>query len=316
MNEMTVMEEITGILPKRIRTAFSYIVNVQGVSEIRLRTNCPVYFLLNGQEKMLGEKGQAARREEEAVRVREGEIRECLDYISRFSLYAYGEEMKNGFLTIPGGHRIGLCGSAVAKDSEIQIVKHISSLNIRIAHSVPGCGHSLLPYLIEKDNLCSTLLFSPPGAGKTTFLRDLIRLLSDGEGCRGRNVGVVDSRSELAACYQGIPQHKIGQRTDVLDGSPRGAGVELLLRTMAPEVIAVDEIGNERDKDALLSCMNCGCSLLATAHGGSREELLNRPFFKELSRYRVFKRYVLIERKENIRRTVIWDETGHLLKEG
>ena len=316
MINVELREEITGILPKRIRKAFLEISGFSGISEIRLRTNCPVYLFRKGKEQMLRPDGTAAKSEKEAIWIMEGEIRECLDYISRFSLYAYEEELKSGFLTLPGGHRIGICGSTVTKEGRIQVVKHISSLNIRVAHSIQGCGKAVLPWLMEGDKLCSTLLFSEPGAGKTTMLRDLIRLLSDGEGVRGRTVGVVDTRSELAACYKGIPQHSVGKRTDVLDAGPRGAGMELLLRTMAPEVIAADEIGNEQDKEAVLSCMNCGCAILATAHGGSREELFARPFFGEMARYGVFERYVLLKGKGAGRETAIWDGKGKQLKEG
>ena len=184
-------------------------------------------------------------------------------------------------------------GKAVVEQGQLKLLKHIGFLNIRVAHEVKGCASRLLPHLYINGQWGHTLLFSPPGCGKTTMLRDLIRLLSDGNAfCAGKKIGVVDERSELAACYMGNPQNDIGIRTDVLDCCPKSQGILLLLRSMSPQLIAVDEIGTKEDISTLRYAIGCGVKLLMTAHAGSFEELAERPYFKQWIEERVIERYV------------------------
>ena len=163
-----------------------------------------------------------------------------MEYISSYSMYAYIEQLKQGFLTIRGGHRVGICGTVVMDHDKVKTIRHISGLNIRIAHEVKGCADTLYSLCTRMGKLIPTLIISPPGCGKTTLLRDMIRKISD----EGQTVGVVDERSEIGACYQGVAQNDLGIQTDIMDACEKGQGMNMLIRSMAPDVIAVDEIGS------------------------------------------------------------------------
>lgn len=294
--------ELAKIFPARLRDKLSRIDFIQeGYTELRFRCNGPVILLKGREEFFLHSNGGVQKSTEGVYCISVNEIREMMEYISNYSSYAYEDELRQGFLTIQGGHRVGVCGKVVLSEGKIKTIRNISFLNIRLAREKKGCADRVLPYLFEGDRLCHTLIVSPPGCGKTTLLRDLIRQISNGSTgkeaekpseearklekkpwLRGRKVGVIDERSELAACYYGIPQNDLGLRTDVLDGCPKVLGIELLLRSMSPEVIAVDELGGERDIELIKRSIYCGCTILATAHGeknGIPADLFERYIF-------------------------------------
>ena len=210
--------------------------------------------------------------------VRSMDLSLVLEIATQASAHTALERVRNGFFTVRGGHRIGICGSGVVRDGEV------------------------LDRLWSGGVLQSTLLLSPPGGGKTTLLRDLIRAVSDGEGGPALRVGVADERGELAAMYQGEPQFSIGRQTDVLDGCPKGPALLMLLRGMNPQVLAADEITAPEDAAALEMAANCGVSLLCTAHAGSLEELKARPLYRRLLDEGLFRRLVIIERAGRERR--------------
>ncbi len=306
------------IFSRRLRKLLSGLPVDDGrLQEIRLRVHAPILLRFQDGERSVSEEGRLISSVAEGYRVTPGDLKETLDYLSGYSLYAYEEELRQGFLTIQGGHRIGLAGKAVVEAGALRGMKYITFMNVRLAREIRGCADGLLPFVYEKGKLCHTLILSPPGAGKTTLLRDLIRQISDGNGQHpGMTVGVVDERSEIGACYQGIPQNDLGIRTDVLDGSPKAQGMLMLIRTMSPETVAVDEIGGRADVEALEYSMNCGCKILATVHGSSMEELKKKAAFERILRERWFERYIILRgrRSPGMVKTVC-DEAGRILYE-
>lgn len=277
------------------------------IQEIRLRVNRPVTVFIKGMEYYISCDGQVTKDQRNGVRMGERDMEDIVNHICHSSLYAYEEELKRGYITIKGGHRVGISGQVVlGTDHEIRTIKNISFVNIRIAHEVIGVGYNYLPYLYEKDRVHNTLIISPPGYGKTTLLRDIIRIISDGNSfSKGKNCMVIDERSELAGSYNGIPQLDVGNRTDVMDSCPKAIGMMMAIRSMAPQVMAVDELGTEEDIKALFSVVRSGCSILATMHGDSLDSLCNKNFLKEVMDEKVFSRYIVIKnRKHEIE---VWD---------
>ena len=260
--------EITEYLPVDFRTQME-AETLCGAEEIRLRVGQPLEILY------------ADEKEKEIGLLTEAHMREVLNYLSGYSVYALEEELRQGYFTLEGGHRIGVSGRASYEkhgtSSSMKLLSCISGLNIRLAHEKKGCASVLIPWLYCGENVYHTFFFAPPGVGKTTYLRDCIRLLSKGNHLRaGKKVGVVDERSEIAACYRGIPQNDLGPRTDVLDNCPKEHGIHMLLRSMSPQIIAVDELGLPEDFAAVADCARCGVSILGTIHAGSVLEVLHR----------------------------------------
>lgn len=270
------------------------------LEEIRLRVNRPLLLLGNHKEVFLDSKGRAVL-PEQGYRVSQEDIFQALERMTQSSLYAAEEEMKQGFITLPGGHRVGLTGEAIMKNGEIQTLKHISALNIRLAKAIQGKAELILPKLLTKEgSLHHTLILSPPRAGKTTLLRDLIRTLSDGNptfDLKGQTVGVVDERRELAGMWQGVPAYNLGCRTDILDGCPKRMGISMLIRSMAPQVVAMDELGHPEDVEAVLDALRTGVKILSTAHASNLEEALRRPTLKDLFEIGVFEKVVVLSRR-------------------
>lgn len=278
--------------------------------EIRLRVGRPLFLTYDGGECFLRKRGM------EPYIVTREDLKETLEYVTGYSLYAYEEEIKQGFISVQGGHRVGVTGKVILDCGQIRGMKYISCINVRIAHEIKGCADDLMPFIQTKDWVAHTLIVSPPRCGKTTLLRDMIRQLSNGrEGIDGLTVGVVDERCELAGCYQGVPQNDLGMRTDVLDGCPKAEGMQMLVRSMSPAVVAVDELGKEEDFKAVESVIHCGCKLIATAHGNSLEDVLSQPFFQKLMKEKVFERYIFLGKRERAGIVEgIFDGDGHLCK--
>lgn len=284
-------KQIRNILPIQMRKIIeTYKDEFKHLQEIRMRINRVPILLNNGEECKIEKLSQYI--------VDKRDIRETLEYISQYSLYAYEQELSQGYITIQGGHRIGVAGKGIIEGGQIKNLKYISSLNIRIAHEVMGCANSIIPYIAVQGKLCHTLIISPPRCGKTTILRDIIRMASDGNAwLKGGNVGVVDERSEIGGCYQGVPQNDLGKRTDILDACPKVEGMMMLVRSMSPEVIAIDEIGKREEVECLEYMIHCGCTILGTVHGATVEEIRNKPALGGLVEKKVFQRYVVLTNK-------------------
>jgi len=280
---------------------------ISKIQEIRLRVNRPVTIFSEGMEYYISGDGQVTGKQKNGMRIGEKDMEDIVNHICHSSLYAYEEEIRRGYITIKGGHRVGISGQVVlSTNHEIRTIKNISFINIRIAHEVIGVGHDFLPYLYEKGRVHNTLIISPPGFGKTTLLRDIIRNISDGNSfAKGKNCVVIDERSELAGSYNGIPQLDVGERTDVMDSCPKAIGMMMAIRSMAPQVMAVDELGTTEDIQALFSVIRSGCSILATMHGDSLSSLCNKNFLREVMDEKVFSRYIVI--KNRYHETEVWD---------
>lgn len=293
-------DEIIRIFAKEIRRILEQSdADFNEVQEIRLRAEAPLLLICRDREYGVTPAGILKEEIRGVHMVTREEIRETMEYISRYSLYAFEEELRRGFITVQGGHRVGLAGKTVAEDENIRTMKYISFINVRLSHQVLGCGDSVMPYIWEDGQVLHSLIISPPGCGKTTLLRDLIRQLSTGSrGRRGVTVGVVDERSELGACYQGVPQNDLGIRTDVLDCCPKAKGMMMLIRTMSPQVIAVDEAGSRQDLEAMEYVMSCGCKLMATVHGSDLEDLRRKPVLQDMIQRKMFERYIVLGRRD------------------
>lgn len=287
-------------------------VDFEKLQEIRLRVGRPLLITWDGREYFVRSTGEITLKQEEGFQVERKELLETLEYMANYSLYAFEDEVRQGYLTIQGGHRIGIAGKIITEGDHIRCVKHISFLNIRLSHQVKGCADGVLPHLISQGEVCHTLIISPPRCGKTTMLRDLVRQISNGTPYfPGSTVGVVDERSEIGGSYLGIPQNDLGIRTDVLDCCPKAEGMMMLIRSMSPGVIAVDEIGDYRDIRAIESVIHCGCKLLATVHGSSVEDVKRKPLLQKLVMERVFERYVILQNQKQVGQVkAIFDDRG------
>lgn len=250
----------------------------QGLEEIRLRAGKPILLKYHGYESFVDLNGELTMDRGISRCISVEEIEEIVLHNCEYSLYSKADEIRQGFITTEGGHRIGLSGEVILDEEEkIKNLKEITFLNIRIAHEIQGAADVILPNLYEKGELLNCLILAPPGNGKTTILRDLIRQISNGnEFAPGLTVGVVDERSELSGSYRGVPSIDLGLRTDVLAGCKKALGILYLIRTMAPKVIALDELGGAEDFEAVQVGRNCGCKVIATIHGNSLKQLAGR----------------------------------------
>ena len=277
--------------------------------EIRLRVARPLFLTYDGGECFLRQK------DTEPYLVTREDLKETLEYISGYSLYAYEDEIRQGYISVQGGHRVGVTGKVILNGDRIKGMKYISCINVRLSHQLPGCADAVMPYIQRQNHIAHTLIISPPRGGKTTLLRDVIRQLSNGrEGISGVTVGVVDERSELAGSWQGIPQNDLGIRTDILDCCPKAEGMMMLIRSMSPEVVAVDELGDYEDIHAIESVIHCGCKLFATVHGSSIEDIKRKPLMQRLVQEKIFERYIILHNKDKAGKVkAVFDERGTCL---
>jgi stage III sporulation protein AA len=285
-----IVDEVLPCLPPGLRGAIAGLPKEQldRVHEIRLRTWRPV-MLMAGDDEIHPSPPYVFTDDDALI---------TLQLIACGSLYAFEDDLRQGYITIRGGHRVGLVGRVVLFDGGVSTLRDISGFCIRVAHEVLGAADNVMKYLVKPPRrLYHTLIISPPRCGKTTLLRDVARQASDGVpslNFQGVRVGIADERSEIAACYRGVPQTTCGIRTDVLDACPKAEGMIMLIRSMSPDVVITDEIGREEDALAIREVMCAGVSLVATAHGGSLEEVARRPALKCLFEGDMFERAVIL----------------------
>ncbi|WP_371370774.1 stage III sporulation protein AA [Sporomusa aerivorans] len=268
------------------------------IAEIRIRANQPFLLVLATKDLAVSQPDRA-NGGEAIYRCTAEDVTQTFQLICKNSVYAFEEEVRQGYLTINGGHRVGLAGQATTFDGKVKTIKHISSINIRLARAISGCADQIMPFIMNENgrSIYNTLVISSPRCGKTTILRDLVRQLSTGNpllGNPGIQIGVVDERSEIAACQNGIPSIDLGPRVDVLDACPKASGMLMLIRSMSPAVVATDELGREEDAAAVREAIHAGVSVIATAHSRTICQLRERPYIGELVKHNYFDRYVLL----------------------
>ncbi len=279
-------EAVVNCLPQELANRLDTIGAADGerIEELRLRNGYPMTALIAGEERALG--GRA---------VCEDDLRELLERASQASAHTVLDQIKNGYVTIKGGHRIGLCGTVSCQNGNPSTLRYLYSAAVRVARSVAGQASALISQLTVNGQFVDTLILGPPGSGKTTLLRELIGALSNGEGAGPYRVAVADERGEIAALYHGVPQFAVGKQTDILDGCSKAVAIPILLRGMNPQVLAVDEVTHPADAAAIMEAVGCGTTLVATAHGNDVRDLERRPVYRQMLAERIFQRAVILQ---------------------
>lgn len=283
--------EILSILPQNLQTIIMKTPRMDKMQEIRVKINRPVILNIENKEFIINYNATVE------------DLKTIVQRTSNYSLYAFEEEIKQGFITIKGGHRVGICGKCIMEDNKIKTIRNIASINIRVSREVIGCSDKIMPFLVNKGDVLNTIIISPPKCGKTTILRDMARNISTGMrgiSLPGKKVCIIDERSEIAACCDGIPQMELGVRTDVLDNCLKSEGIMMAIRSMSPEVIVCDEIGTYRDMESILSALSCGVNLITTIHGNGLEDLYGRVVFKDLVSNHVFNKAVILSNTRGV----------------
>ncbi|MBR7796754.1 MAG: stage III sporulation protein AA [Bacillota bacterium] len=281
------MEEVLRLFPEQIRNEVSRKVGRRWdeLEEIRLRLNKPVELIFHATHKTVYHPIPT-----------KGDFVHMINQLSEFSLYRMEDELREGYMTIEGGHRVGLAGRVNTINGSVKAIQYITFLNIRIAKEKIGAASEVVPYLYQQGYL-NTLIVGAPQTGKTTLIRDITRIISSGwTHIPPQKVGVVDERSEIAASIKGVPQHNIGPRTDVMDACPKAEGMMMMIRSMSPQILVVDEIGGKRDVDALLEAINAGVVVICSIHGQTLDELNRRPSIQALLQQEIFQRIILLDR--------------------
>lgn len=284
------MEELFDYLADNLKNEIlRYEHNLQDIEEIRIRSKKPIILKNSEGNKML------------IHIVSKEELLETFQKVCEHSIYSYQKQICEGFITIKGGHRVGITGSSVIEDGKIININYVSSLNFRIAREKKDISRDVLKYIIKDNEIENTLIVSKPGCGKTTILRDLVRKISTGIeefGLKGKTCGVVDERGEIAAMYKGAPQNDIGILTDVMDNVSKSQGMRMLIRSMSPEVIICDEIGNKDDIEAINYAMTSGVKGIFTAHGNSLDEIILNNEMKQLLEKNIIETIIILDDKK------------------
>ena len=286
------MDQILKYFPINIKVILEKEIGEKknSLEEIRIRVQKPIILKFNSGEKIV------------RYFITQEEILNILQYVCENSIYSYQKQISEGFVTVTGGHRVGISGSCVMENGKVININYINGLNFRIARQVIGASEKILESIldVDKNSIRNTLIVSPPGCGKTTILKDLVKQISSGirqKKFKGIDVGVVDERGEIAALYKGVPQNEIGIKTDVMSNVTKSIGLKMLIRSMAPQIVVADEIGTKEDVDIINYAMCSGCKGIFTAHGSNFDELYLNPIIKELINNHIFELIVFLDEK-------------------
>lgn len=284
-------ENVIGVFPLSMANLLKERINKEQVYEIRVKIGKPILVYSKDGENIIN-----------YIPTKE-DMKSIMQKISSYSLYAYEEDIKQGFITIKGGHRIGIAGECVMDKGEVKTIRNISSVNIRICTEVIGCSNKAMKYIFSDNKVNNTIIISPPKCGKTTLLRDIARNISNGVnsvGLSGKKVVVIDERSEIGACHFGIPQMNLGIRTDILDNCLKREGLIMSIRSLSPEVLICDEIGTKGDIEALVMAFNSGVNIITTIHGFTIEDLYKRKVFYDLLDNGIIERVITLSTRNGV----------------
>jgi stage III sporulation protein AA len=302
MNKLSdeIVNSLSISLREKIKKISMENINIE---EIRLRSQKPLILNANNKDYFYNlNSNKLDIKMDNPYIVSKEDVEQTFQIICKYSIHSFIDDIKKGFITLRGGHRVGLVGKVIVEDGQVKNIKHISSLNIRVSREIIGCSNKILPHIIKGDNqVNNTLIISPPQCGKTTLIRDIVRNLSDGNkeyGFKGIKVALIDERNEISGSYLGSPQMDVGIRTDIIETCPKNLGIMMLLRSMSPNLIVTDEIGSIDEIKALYTALNGGISLITTVHGDSIEDIRNRKELSQLIEKDLFKKVIILSAKK------------------
>lgn len=300
---MFALSAIRRLFPITVYNAIEENLDTEKLQEIRMRAGKPITVQYGGKYWYLS-RGGITEDLSHGLVVNSVELNSCVVNAAEHSIYAYNDDIKNGYMTLQGGVRLGICGEVITDNLKIITVKNYSAVNIRIPHEIHGFANGIMSDIVAKN--CSALILSPPGGGKTTLLRDIARQLSD----TGRNVLIVDERGEIACCSDGVPSMDVGARTDVYTGGSKKHAIECGIRAMRPDVIVTDEIFGDEDAEILREAVGSGISVIASAHASDPTSFAKRAFYTKLKNYGVFAAMYFIAFSDKGRRIIAYDGGG------